>query len=269
MTCNQIADLLPDYLQKSLTPEQRAEVEGHMSTCADCREGIALWQKLGTLPDEQPSPKLRERFDAMLDTYQQGRWEKEKLRAARPSMAPAWLTGLAWMRGPLAQAAMAAVLLVAGFLAGQASNKSSASAQELASLHRELTDTRQLVAIKMMQLDSPSERLEGVSWSQRVGGPQPQVLDALLYTLRYDHSVDVRLAALDALRRYHDQPQVRQGVIDALQRPQSPMVQIALVDYLVDYRQKDAKPTLQQLRTSQGLNPVVRQRLEAGIEQLN
>ena len=39
---------------------------------------------------------------------------------------------------------------------------------------------------------------EGVSWSTREQQLNPQVLSALLHTLRYDPSVDVRLAALDA-----------------------------------------------------------------------
>src|ERR1700732_2020766 len=60
MKCEQIAKLLPDYLQESLRPEQNKIVEQHLAACADCTEVVALWKKLATLPGEQPSPAARE-----------------------------------------------------------------------------------------------------------------------------------------------------------------------------------------------------------------
>jgi hypothetical protein len=48
-----------------------------------------------------------------------------------------------------------------------------------------------------------------VSYSRREDQLDPQVMSALVHTLRYDGSVDVRLAALDALSRHGAQPQVR------------------------------------------------------------
>ncbi|HKE31159.1 MAG TPA: zf-HC2 domain-containing protein, partial [Candidatus Angelobacter sp.] len=73
MNCEQIAELLPDYLQDSLGHDQRAMVEVHLQSCDQCREEVALWQKLSLLPEEQPGPELRARFKAMLDAYQEGR----------------------------------------------------------------------------------------------------------------------------------------------------------------------------------------------------
>jgi len=71
-------------------------------------------------------------------------------------------------------------------------------------------------------------------------GPDPKVLDALLHTLRYDNSVDVRLASLDALSRYGSRPEVRRGLIEALPGQQSPLVQVALIDLLVDLHDPNA-----------------------------
>ena len=68
----------------------------------------------------------------------------------------------------------------------------------------------------MLQQQSASQRLEGVSWSTRLPEPDPKVMDALMHTVRFDNSVDVRLAALDALSRYADRPEVRQELVDAL-----------------------------------------------------
>ena len=40
MNCEQIAELIPDYLQESLTGDQRALVERHLQTCEQCRQRL-------------------------------------------------------------------------------------------------------------------------------------------------------------------------------------------------------------------------------------
>src|SRR6266446_246058 len=72
MKCEEIAELLPDYLQKGLRGEQKAIVERHLESCAECSEVAGLWKKLALISDEQPSPAGRARFDAMLQAYQAG-----------------------------------------------------------------------------------------------------------------------------------------------------------------------------------------------------
>src|SRR5437588_13057491 len=78
--------------------------------------------------------------------------------------------------------------------------------QDTGAIQSDLANTRRLVVLYMLQQQSASARLEGVTWSTREQQLDPQVLSALLHTLRYDQSVDVRLAALDALSRHSAQP---------------------------------------------------------------
>src|SRR5258708_15990697 len=72
MKCEEIAELLPDYLQDGLQEEHKKIVERHLESCAECSEVAGLWKKLALIPDEQPSPTGRARFDAMLQAYQAG-----------------------------------------------------------------------------------------------------------------------------------------------------------------------------------------------------
>jgi hypothetical protein len=81
--------------------------------------------------------------------------------------------------------------------------------------------------------------------------------------------VDVRLAALDALRRYNTEPKVRKGLVDALQTQQSPLVQIALIDALVDLHESDAVQHIKKFEQTPNLNPTVRQRAQWGINKLS
>lgn len=268
MKCEQIAELLPDYLQGSLGSDQLRAVKAHLAACADCSEEVAVWQKLSLLPVEQPSPMSRVRFEAMLQAYQAG-------RSNQSTGIPEWRKRFSswnffhWFRSPLGAAAWSAALLVIGVFAGLRMAGPKPPSPEIAEMQKELEGTKQLVVLSMLQQQSASARLEGVSWSTREQQLNPQVLSALLHTLRYDPSVDVRLAALDALSRHSAQPQVRSSVVNALQEQQSPLVQVALIDQLVEWHDREAKPHLEKLRQSQDLNPAVREHADWAISKLN
>lgn len=265
MTCEQIAELLPDYLQQSLASVQRKTVEGHLQSCQQCREEVALWQKLALLPEEQPSPALRPRFNAMLDAYKEGRvGEKKSILSS--------LFGGGWMRMPAAGLAWAVLLLVVGFVAGRSVSPRNPTDQQMAKLQEELTNTRQLVTLSLLQQRSASERLQAIAqataWSISEKHPDPRVLDALMHTLSSDNNVDVRLAAVDALGRFPNDPQVRQGLVDALQSQQSPLVQVALIDLMVDLKDASVVQQLKKFEQDPDVNPTVRQRAQWGIRQL-
>ena len=272
MNCEAIGELLPDYLQGRLSPELAAEVERHLAGCQMCGEEAALWKKLAVLPEEQPSPALEQRFKAMLESYEEGRWEKKSLATEKQKQPTPVLWGLGnWRQMPFAGVAWACVFLICGFLIGKHMERppEDNSKVQLEEMRRELAATRQMVALSMLQQQSASQRLEGVSWSRRLQQPDPQVLNALFHTLRFDSSVDVRLAALDALGRYSSQPDVRQQLVGALESKQSPLVQIALIDVLVDMHDRSALPQLKQFDKDPKVNPAVRQRVDWGIQQLN
>ena len=268
MKCEQISELLPDYLQGSLSPEQHRAEEAHLEQCADCSEEVAVWRKLSLLPVEQPSPMSRVRFEAMLQAYQAGSSNQPADDFARRKRASSW-NFFHWLRSPLGAAAWSAALLVIGVFAGMRLAGPKPPSPDIAEIQKELASTKQLVVLSMLQQQSASARLEGVGFTTREEQLNPQVLSALLHTLRYDPSVDVRLAALDAISRHSTQPQVRSSVVKALQEQQSPLVQVALIDQLVEWHDREAKPHLEKLRQSQDLNPTVREHADWAISKLN
>jgi len=272
MKCEETGELLPDYLQGRLRAEQAAEVEKHLAVCAGCGEEAALWKKLALLPEEQPSPALESRFKAMLESYQEGRWEKTNLASEKSKTPVPMLWGLGnWRQLPAAGIVWAVLFLACGYFIGKHADRSSdATAQaQLNEMRQELGATRQMVALSMLQQQSASQRLEGVSWTTRLPEPDPKVLGALMHTVRFDNNVDVRLAALDALGRYADRPEVRRDLVDVLQTTQSPMVQVALIDLLVDLHDKSAVPQFRKFQQDPNVNPTVKKRVDWGIQQLN
>jgi len=59
MKCEEIAELLPDYLHEGLVAERKSVVERHLESCVECREVAGLWKKLALIPDEEPSAASR------------------------------------------------------------------------------------------------------------------------------------------------------------------------------------------------------------------
>jgi anti-sigma factor RsiW len=269
MNCEQIAEVLPDYLQGTLRGEQARQVEDHLQHCPACCDEVVVWKKLSLLPSEQPSPESRARFEAVLQAFPSASVPPSSAGSASAKPNSSWTTTIQWFRSPLGAIAWSFALLVIGiFIGTRLSDTNSSHSQELAALHSELTNMRQLVVLSMLQQQSAGERLQGVTWTSREDHLDPQVLLALLHTLRHDGSVDVRLAALDALSRRASQPQIRKGIVDELQEQQSPLVQVALIDLLTEWRDPDAKQRLRNFQQNPNLNPTVRQRAEWAVSKL-
>jgi len=268
MNCKEFQEWLPDHLAHTLTETKSVALEAHLSECAECRGEVEIWQKLSLIPMERPSQRLRANFNIMLEQYQQEQRAKNPAAQEHHGYWAPWMGGLNF-RPSFAHGMLALIMLVSGFQLGRSfvpTNNTNNS--EISALRTELAQKEQQVALSMMQQDSASSRIEGVNYSVKVERAEPVVLTALLHTLNYDNSVDVRLAAVEALRKYHDQPEVRIGVVGSLDKQKSPLVQIALIDLLVDMKEKSALEPLEKLQQTPSLNPIVKQHLEWGIRQL-
>jgi HEAT repeat protein len=133
----------------------------------------------------------------------------------------------------------------------------------------ELKGMRQLVALSLLQQDSAADRLRGVTWSAGIDRPGGEVVSALLETLQHDANVNVRLAAIDALRGLGGaEPRVRDALVGGLKNDPSPLVQVALIDALVTLRERKSADVLRTIAESPTANEAVRQRARRGLEQL-
>ena len=146
MNCEETAELLPDYLQGRLNADRATVVEKHLAECADCGEEAALWKKLALLPEEQPSPALESRFKAMLESYQEGRWERNSLAADKTKTPAPMLWGLGnWRQVPAAGIVWACLFLVCGYFIGKHADRgpNTEVQKQLADLQGELAATHQ------------------------------------------------------------------------------------------------------------------------------
>jgi HEAT repeats/Putative zinc-finger len=274
MQCEEVREQFADYVIDQLKEPTATRVTDHLRSCENCRaeaeELKSLWTTLGLIPTQEPSPEVRSRFQIMLQAYEHG-----LAQAPRNSLLErfnAWLVSW-WPRRPVLQLSLSLALLVLGVMIGRQGQSVSTVPKdqpnnEVAELRGELTQMRQMVALSLMQQQSASERLKGVNWSYQLQQPGGEVLTALLNTLMHDSNVNVRLATVEALRQFGDRPVVRRGVIEAMTRQESPMVQIALIDLAVDLREKESIATLRQLTQDQKVDYTVRDRAQKGIAEL-
>jgi len=80
--------------------------------------------------------------------------------------------------------------------------------------------------------------------------------------------VDVRLADVDALEKYGADPQIRRAMADAVPVQDSPLVQIALIDLLVELNNKEAAPALRKLAQDAQADDQVRRHAASALQRM-
>jgi hypothetical protein len=261
MTCSHAQELMAGYWQHELTSADAPALQQHLESCAECSAEMAalggLWERLADLPVPEPSLALDARWKSTLETV------FESNRTAPPR---AWSFANFWPRNPVWQAAIALACLLIGLLAGTNLPRRN---NEIAKLHEEIASTREMVALSLLQQQSATERLRGVDYTGRMRTMEPEVVLALTEAVAHDPSVNVRLAAINALSKTSGSPGVLQSLERSLPRQDSPIVQAALIDYLVDARDSRALGTLRQLEAQPDLNPAVLERARFALQQLS
>jgi anti-sigma factor RsiW len=251
-TCTQIRERLADLHDGLCTDAESQTLREHLEACAECGAAKAevdtLLTTLAQFPEEEPGPGLQRKFDAML---------REELRAEKqttprrgvilPFVLPAW-----------GQMAAAACLLLVGGVAGAGvathlgeaeKNKEQVieTRRQMAELQARMDSMNQMITYALPQQLPEGARLREMAALTGHGQAQPTRLPTLLGALAFDPSTNVRLSALEALYAHAGDPVVRRGVIASLQREQSPLVQIAMVDFLGSLNDPQAGEALRML----------------------
>lgn len=267
--CDRYRQQIPECLAGWLDKAARELLVEHLEGCSGCRAELAamgrVWRGMEALAVEEPSPEMGARFRETLNAFAAGlaQAQRETPKRSRKSWMP-W----GWMPRPLWQMAGAAGLLAVGLAGGRFLAMPKPPDNSVAQLQGQVENLRQLVSLAMLNQSSPGSRLEGVVYAQQLARPDNEVEQALLQAARRDPNVNVRLAAVDGLGRYGSDPSVRRTLADGLLREESPLVQVALIELLVNAHARDCAVEMKQLADSADAEPIVRQRAEWGLEQL-
>lgn len=280
MNCSQAQDRFPELLDGRLAAADTEAVRAHLASCPDCqREYSSLAQTLSALdqlPAARPGPRLRKNFYAMLEEEKNS---AASIRAAAARQRHAARVSLwRWILTPIGAVAIA----LGAFLAGARFSPPAPAAaidpvtkQRLANQEKQLADMQtkldtvgQLVSYSLLAQRTASERLQGVLATLDQKNPDKRVLSDLIASLAIDPSVNVRLSALDALYPHANQQLVRAGVLASLSREQNPLVQVAMIDFLVAAGDRDATPELEKLARDESIDRAVRESAKRALAQL-
>jgi uncharacterized protein (UPF0147 family) len=199
-----------------------------------------------------PSMKLDNSFYAML--------RKE----SRPQRS-IWKGFFSWPQlGP--RLAIASITLIIGIAVGMSLPGPRQNDVQINALGQEINDLKELVMLSLLEKESATERLKAVSLSQEMDQASQKVTHALIHTLNNDGNVNVRLAALDALKAYSNDSKVREELIHSISKQESPLVQISLAELMVALQAKSSVGELEKIARDKNTPTDVRERIEESIK---
>ncbi len=276
MICERVKEQIPECLAGRLEKAEREKVIEHLETCAGCRNELAelgaVWRGMEALAiPAEPEPVMKNRFMEVMEAYQEGllaAQEHARRETAPAAAAPKHGWAGFWPQRPVWQFALAIALLLAGIVAGRLATLPRGENPEMAQLKGQVEGLRQLVALSMLREQSPSQRLQGVTYSVQMAQADPQVEQALLHAVTQDPNINVRLSAVEALEKYAGKPEIRRALEDAIGVQESPLVQVALVELLVHLNDTDSAPALEKVVRDPATDETVRQHAAQALQRL-
>lgn len=253
----QLNDLIRRYQEGKASDEDLQRLEKYIETGQVEWEALEdvhkLYQNLDRLETPMPSEKMTESFYALLAT-----------KTTTKKAGSQWFTDL-WLSVPSVRWAYTFGLLAAGMAIGWFFNSKSQDPAEIHLLSAEVKEMKEMMMLSLLEKESTSERLKAVSLTSELAGASEKITEALLQTLNNDENVNVRLAALEALLPYSNDPNVRTGLIASIARQESPLVQISLAETMVALQEKGSVDPLKKLLEREGTPAEVKEKIEESI----
>ena len=137
---------------------------------------------------------------------------------------------------------------------------------EITNLSQEVREMKEVMMLSLLEEGSTSDRLKAVNLSQEIPEGSSEVIEALFKTLNGDENVNVRLAALDAVALYADDPEVRKRLVGSIGRQESPLMQMALAEWMVALQEKSSLGELKRILKDDDTPQEVKKKIEESIE---
>jgi HEAT repeat protein len=234
--------------------QSMSEKEQHgVPFSSDHAEEQRLWNELANVAQPTPSMDLRRRFYAELD---------RRLESAPPRWRSGWLS-LIGLRGLSA----AVVCLAVGILVGRLWPESTLVGDtQLAELQQQVAILNRNLILDRLENVSANKRLLGVMEAGTVAENDSEVARALLTRAVEDRVHSVRSAAIDALGPQVNTPAVGDELMALLEKTESPLVQLALVDLVLRHGNAQQLDRLLQLSDRGVLHPDLVEHVKAAVE---
>jgi hypothetical protein len=252
MEQQKLESLLIDYIDGKLNSVDKHYVEQELlknpksfKVYEELKEVIQIMNRKEQV---EPTERLKQNFNELL--AEEMRYEKK----GKVVPLSQW-----WYRA----AAAVAFLIVGvslGFWISDYNQKQAAIAQE------KIENERTVHLVSMITNDqSAGQRILGVKAAMENEKANAEILRVLVKTLNEDPNTNVRMAALEGLRQFYSEPMVRKALVTSLTKQTDPVIQIALIQVLVEMKEKGAVKPLQEIVDEDNLIPAVKDEAQMGI----
>ena len=233
MEREKLEGLLIDFIDGRLNESERRQVKELLSSDDGVRILYEQLKQVTAAMDRssemKPSPKLHDEFQQMLR-------EEQLKQNASPKQKQVFFTP------SLLRVAAAVLLVMMGGAIGFWLNQHYTQQEKLAKIENEMREMREEMLSKLGNETSASQRMLGVNvaltLSKNESKADDEVVHALVKAMNEDRNTNVRLAALEALSSFQEEPAVRKALIASLSKQDDPVVQIALIQLMVKMKEK-------------------------------
>ncbi|MCP4724538.1 MAG: HEAT repeat domain-containing protein [bacterium] len=265
MKKNRIEELIVDYLSGEMDAGKAEEFKEFLS-----QNGYDL-KKLKKLEETneflegfsipEPSAEMHARFFSMLeDSKRQPIRERTSRRTIFERMNDYFQSNF------VPKLAYSLLMIVIGIGIGNWFPPGQQYSSQISKMSTEVKEIREMMIFNLVNHPSATERMKTVNLTSSFENLDDKIVTALLNTLNSDPNVNVRLAAIETLSRFADNPEVRQGLIQSISKQESPLTQLSLADVMVTLNEKRAVDQLRVLVEKKGTNSAVKTRIEECIK---
>ncbi|MBL7856164.1 MAG: HEAT repeat domain-containing protein [Cyclobacteriaceae bacterium] len=241
------------------SPQELAEIESLLEDglleINALQDVQALDAQLGSGTRPSPTSRLDKNFYAML--------RKE----SRRKQSFSWKLFFAWPE-VAPKLAFGSATLILGLAIGFYFRPVTKDRDQIQLLSQQVNDLKEIIMLTLLEKESATDRLKAVSLSQEMKQASQHVTSALLKTLNEDDNVNVRLAALDALRQYAFDSQVRAELVRSISRQDSPLVQVALAELMTALQEKSSVKELERILHNERTPSDVKNKIKKSIDVL-
>lgn len=255
MERNRVEELLSKYNKGLADATEVALVErliesGEISL-DELTDVSALNNVIDRMEGGTPTLRLDDQFYAMLS--------KEKAKQKRFSFQlPSWSL-------LMPRLAFATSFTLLGFFAAYVFVNRTAS-PEVKQLTQEVSDLKEMMMLSLLEKESATDRLRAVSLTDEMEQASTTVTEALIKTLNNDENVNVRLAALDALKPYVGDSSVRMALVKSISLQESPLIQVAMAELMGAIQEKKSVKEFEKMLKSENTPEEVKKRIQKNLE---
>lgn len=260
MEREKLENLLIDYIDGKLSETERHLVDQELMRDEDVRKTYEQLKEVMVAMEcstrIEPSAKLKLEFDQFLRNEIT---QSTKGRTKTIFFQPAFY-----------RVAAALALVVLGGGIGFWISRQQRNAAELEAMRKEMAATKQMLMAMLENQQSASQRVLGATVAyHEVENADEQIINALVDAMNEDQNTNVRLAALEALGKFHRQPAVRAALIASLKTQKDPVVQIALIRLMVEMKERSITKDLERISADEEILPAVKDEAQAGLLRLS